>query len=82
MQVEQVEPADEAEQSRPPPTIRVAQACGMISAQADCSMVTAIVLFQKRADLIGCSYAALAQSVIARRTSFAITRPILRYCPD
>jgi hypothetical protein len=57
---------------RPDPdrSVRVAQACGMISAQADCSMDTAIALLEKRAALIGCAFADIATAVIDRRLRF------------
>jgi hypothetical protein len=51
----------------PDPTLRVAQAAGMVSAQVSCSMKTAIILIERRAALIGCSIEDLAAAVIKRR---------------
>jgi hypothetical protein len=48
----------------------MAQATGMVSAQAGCSMATAIILIHKRAELIGCSYGDVVIAVIDRRVRF------------
>jgi hypothetical protein len=50
--------------------VRFAQATGMVAAQADCSIGTAVVLIHYRAELIGCSVSDIAASVVRRRVRF------------
>ena len=51
-------------------SIRVAQASGMVAAQLNCSMATAILLLEQRANLIGRELGAVANAVIERRIRF------------
>jgi hypothetical protein len=65
--VAQTEPQGRAEADR---SLRTAQAAGMISTQADCSMEAAIDLLEQRADQFGCRVADIATAVIDRRLHF------------
>jgi hypothetical protein len=44
--------------------LNLAASADMVAAQARCSISTAVVLMQKRAELIGCSIGSLAGAVI------------------
>jgi hypothetical protein len=47
--------------------VRLAQAAGMVTAQAGCTISTAEILMQYRAELIGCSVGDIALAVVNRR---------------
>jgi hypothetical protein len=51
--------------------VRIAHAAGMVSAQLDCNLDTAMVLLRKRAELIGRDLEVIAAAVIDRRLSFS-----------
>jgi ANTAR domain len=50
--------------------IRVAQASGMVAAQADCSPDTALRLMKERAEATGVSLSDIAVAVLERRARF------------
>ena len=54
----------------PDRSVQVAQAAGMVAAQMNCSMETAIILLERRAELIVCDISALAAAVIKRQLRF------------
>jgi hypothetical protein len=51
-------------------SVLVAHAAGMVAAQLNCNLATALILLRKRAELIGCSLEVVATAVIGRRISF------------
>jgi hypothetical protein len=59
----------------PPSRVGIAVATGMISAQVECSIGTAEILLQRRAELIGCNPAHVATAVIDRRLRFERPTP-------
>jgi hypothetical protein len=50
--------------------VRLAQAAGMVSVQAGCTLSTAVLLMHYRAQLIGCSVGDIAIAVVERHISF------------
>jgi hypothetical protein len=47
-----------------------AQATGMVAAQVNCSIATAVSLIHYRAELIGCDAAVIAAAVVRRGVAF------------
>jgi hypothetical protein len=56
--------------SAPNQSVRLAQATGMVAVQAGCTISTAAVLMQYRAELIGCTFGDIAAAVVERHISF------------
>jgi hypothetical protein len=51
----------------------------MVTAQAECTISTAEILIQYRADLIGCTFGDVALAVVNRRLRFGES-PTIRRC--
>lgn len=51
-------------------TVRIAHAAGMVAAQLNCNLETALILLDMRAELIGCDLDVVATAVIERHVSF------------
>ena len=66
----QTQPVAVPDLAAPDRSVQVAQAAGMVSAQMNCSMSTALILLERRAELIGCSLTDLTSAVIRRLLRF------------